>query len=306
MSNTLLTPSLIAKQALATLYNNLVMRQLVYTDISSEWTAQKPGNTIMIRKPAVFTPQRFISNSTGIVVQSAVEGSIPVTLDNHWDISFAITSQELTTTVVDFNNQFLAPAMMGLAEQIDQSILSLRSSISQTVGTNGSLTWDQPGSLIDAGRVLALAKVPTAGRSVVVGPTTESKWLQSNLLTTVINSGNTDALREASLGQRLYGFSPYQTQNVGQAPADTGAGLPSTEISVAFHETAFAFASAPLELPAGAIAASVESYDGISMRVVFAYDESEKTMVCSVDTLYGVTCLDPNRAVLIQGALTAS
>ncbi|WP_327139323.1 MULTISPECIES: P22 phage major capsid protein family protein [unclassified Nocardia] len=306
MSNTLLTPSLIAKQALATLYNNLIMRQLVYTDISSEWTAQKPGNTIMIRKPAVFTPQRFIPNTNGIVVQSAVEGSVAVTLDNHWDISFGITSQELTTTVVDFNNQFLAPAMMGLAEQIDQSILSLRSNITQTVGTNSGYLWSAPGALIDAGRVLKLAKVPAAGRSVVVGPTTEANWLNSNLLTTVLNSGNTDALREASLGNRLYGFAPYQTQNVGQAPSDTQAGLPSTEISVAFHETAFAFASAPLELPAGAIAASVESYDGISMRVVFAYDQDEKTMVCSVDTLYGVTTLDASRACLIQGALTSS
>lgn len=306
MSNTLLTPSLIAKQALATLYNDLVMRNLVYTDISSEFTAQKPGNTIMIRKPAVFTPQRFISNETGIQIQSAVEGSVAVTLDNHWDTSFAITTQELTTEVVDFNNQFLAPAMMGLAEQIDVSILSLRSQITQTVGTNSSYLQATPGALIDAGRVLKLAKVPSAGRSVVVGPTTEASWLNSSLLTTVLDSGNTDALRESSLGKRLYGFSPYSTQNIGQPPSDTGAGLPTTEVSVAFHETAFAFASAPLELPAGAIAASVESFDGISMRVVFSYDKDEKTMVCSVDTLFGVTCLDPNRACLIQGALTGS
>ncbi|NKZ84720.1 hypothetical protein GS982_21290 [Rhodococcus hoagii] len=54
MANTLLTPDLIARQALATLYESMVMLPLVYTDLSTEFTTQKIGDTVNVRKPAVF------------------------------------------------------------------------------------------------------------------------------------------------------------------------------------------------------------------------------------------------------------
>lgn len=306
MTNTLLTPQMVATQALANLYNALVMRQLVYTDVSSNFVGAKIGDTINIRQPTVFTAEPFIPNSTGIVIQNATENAIPVVLNKHFDTSFAVSSKDLTLNIVNFGEQFLTPAMMALAEQIDQSILSLRSSVTNTVGTTTGLEWSKPNSLIDAGRVLDLKAVPGPDRNVVMGPTTKANWLQSPLLQQVLQSGNTDALRLASVGQNIFGMNAYITQNVGQPPADTAAGLPTTEQSIAFHKTAFCFASAPLELPMGAIAASVEYYDGLSIRVVYAYDNNQKQMVCSLDVLYGVTTLDANRACIIQGALTGS
>ena len=57
MSNTFLTIEEIAKESLLRLRNNLVMRQLVYTDHSQEF-AQK-GDTVNVRIPATFTAKEF-------------------------------------------------------------------------------------------------------------------------------------------------------------------------------------------------------------------------------------------------------
>ncbi|MFC7582438.1 P22 phage major capsid protein family protein [Nonomuraea antimicrobica] len=57
-------------------------------------------------------------------------------------------------------------------------------------------------------------------------------------------------------------------------------------------------------MPQGAANAHVESYRGFGLRVVMDYDISKKQDVISIDTLYGVKCLDPNRAVLITTGAT--
>jgi P22 coat protein - gene protein 5 len=51
-TNTLITPTIIAKEALFQLKNNLVMGELVHRDYSKEYV--KVGSTISIRKPVKF------------------------------------------------------------------------------------------------------------------------------------------------------------------------------------------------------------------------------------------------------------
>ena len=64
MANTLLTPSVIAQAALATLYETTVAAQLVHRDYDSEFVA-RVGDTVTIRKPAVFEAKEF-DEATGI------------------------------------------------------------------------------------------------------------------------------------------------------------------------------------------------------------------------------------------------
>ncbi|WP_032380960.1 P22 phage major capsid protein family protein [Rhodococcoides fascians] len=304
MANTLLTPSLIAKQALATLYENLVMVPLVYTDLSSEFTSQKAGNTINVRRPAVFEATEF-DRSTGIELQNATESSIPVSLDHIADVSFAVTTEELTLDIVDFDSQLLEPAMKAIAQKIDRAILSLRNDITAEAGlaSQAGFEWNKPEVLIEAGRQLDILNVPADARNAVTGPTTKAQWLNSDIIKHADKSNSTEALRKGSIGQDIFGFDAYQTQNVGQ-PKLVGAqvaGDPTTEVGIAFHETAFCFASAPLEIAPGSFAAA-ENFKGLSIRVAYQYDINKKQTVVSLDTLYGVKTLDANRAVLIKGA----
>jgi hypothetical protein len=305
--NNFLTPTVIAKQALATLYETCVMAQLVHRDYDSEFAA-RIGDTVNVRKPAVFTAHEY-TRAQGIQIQNAEEDHIPVRLNHFADVSFAVTTEELTLEIEDFGAQLLNPAMEAISQKIDRDILALRDDVLQEVGQEGQwpsnpaglnvYDWDNPRVGIDARRVLNQRNVPASDRYAVVGPEIEARWLGDDLFNRADARGDTDGLREASLGRRVFGFDPYQTQNISIPPQVTGAS--TTEVGVAFHRTAFALVTRPLVLPQGAANAAVESYKGFGLRVVMDYDIDKKQDVVSIDCLYGTKTLDPNRAVLLKG-----
>ncbi|OHD15050.1 MAG: hypothetical protein A2Y38_25910 [Spirochaetes bacterium GWB1_59_5] len=305
MANTFLTPDVIAAKALATLYENLTMLPLVYTDVSSDFSRSKVGSVVNVRKPATFTANEF-DRASGITIQNATESSVPVTLDKIADVSFAVTSEDLTLHLEDFAAQLLAPATEAIAQKIDRDILALKSNVTQVAGTGTGFEWTKPEALIEADRLLNIKNVPPSERAAVVGPTTRANWLNSDIIKFADKSGSTDALRRGSIGSGLFGFDAYMTQNVAQPAQSPTTGQPTTEVGVAFHKTAFAFASAPLALPSDTGEwAATQSYKGLNLRVVKSYDISKKQDVISVDVLYGVDVLDANRAVLLRGALAA-
>jgi hypothetical protein len=298
MANTFITPSTLAPRALATLYEQMAMMPLVWTDLSSAFGPQKVGNTVNIVKPATFVAQEF-DRATGIVVQDATETTIPVVLNHLADVSFSITSEQATMSLDNIETQLIAPAMEAIAQKIDKAILALKADVTQTAGTTTGKLWNMPEVLIEAGRLLNIQKVPLSDRAAVIGPTTHAEWLNADILKQYDKSGSTEALRNGSIGRNLFGFDAYWTQNIPQ-PVTT-SGQPSTEVGLAFHKSAFAFASAPLETPPGSNA-EVRSYKGINIRIVSQYDIIYKKTVFSLDTLYGVKTIDANRAVLLKGA----
>ncbi|MDJ0337461.1 P22 phage major capsid protein family protein [Cryobacterium sp. PH31-O1] len=308
MANAFLTVQEIAEEALATLYESTPMHGLVHTDLTSEFGTKAKGNTIDIRVPAVFQAKRF-NRANGIELQDATEGSIPVVLDAISDVSVPVTDEDMTLNIKDFTAQLLNPMIEALAQDIDISILALRSGVSQVAGfgteatTNGE-TWDKPEVLIEAGRLLDLNSVPMQDRYAVVGPTTKARWLNSDIIKHAEKSGDTAALRAGSIGKSLFGFDAFQTGNVGQPAATPASGAPTTEVGLAFHKTALAFGSAPLQLPAGANIGqvSVVSYKGLSIRISYGWDIKYKQTVISADMLFGVKLLDAKRAVLLKGA----
>lgn len=299
MANTFLTADIIAKQALATLTETLVMKPLIHTDLTKEFGRQKVGDTINVKKPATFEARDF-DRARGIELQDYQEDSVPVTLDKFKDVSFAVTSEELALDVENFDEQLLTPAMQALALGVDTAILSLRNDLTQEVGANKAFPFEKPEVLIDAGRVLDQNNVPVDGRRAVVGPATKANWINTDLLKRADQSGSTEALRKANMGKDLFGFDTYYTNNI-KPPAKTGAGVPTTEVGMAFHESAFAFASAPQEVPPGAVGA-VHTHQGLSLRAIMQYDIMKKQTIVSLDILFGVKTLDPKRAVLLKGA----
>lgn len=91
-------------------------------------------------------------------------------------------------------------------------------------------------------------------------------------------------------------------QNVSNAPADNApisiAGPASTPqgISMAYHKSAFAFASADMVMPRGVDFAAREVFDGVSMRIVRQYDINSDQFPCRLDVLYGYKTLRPQLA----------
>lgn len=284
MPNTFLTPDIIAREALMVLRNNAVMANLVHRDYSSEFVAGV-GNTITIRKPASFVAKEF---DTDIEVQDASEESATVKMDKHLDVSFAVTSKQMTMDIEDFSKQLLIPAMQAFLNKIDGYLLTLAKGVTNSV----TATEDARNDIVDARAFLTKAAAPLTDRNLVVGSDMEADLLKTDLFVSAEKVGDDGtALREASLGRKL-GLDCYVDQN-----ADT-AGIGG----VAFHKNAFALVTRPLAAPSGAGKAAIVDYDGFGLRVVYDYDINKKTDVVSIDMLCGVATLNKNLAAKIVSA----
>lgn len=284
MPNTFLTPEVIAREALMVLRNNAVMANLVHRDYSGEFVAGV-GDTITIRKPAKFAAKEFTGE---IEIQNAEETGVPVKMDKHLDVSFSVTSAQLTMDIEDFSRQLLVPAMQAFQDKIDSYLLGLQSEVTNRVPHTASARDD----IVDARTFLTKAAAPLTERRYVYGSDTESELLKTDLFTNADKVGDEGtALREASLG-RKFGMDFYVDQN---ADAVNMSGM-------AFHKNAFALVTRPLALPNGAAKAAIVDYDGFGLRVVQGYDINKKTDTISIDMLCGVKTLDETLAAVIEKA----
>jgi len=95
-------------------------------------------------------------------------------------------------------------------------------------------------------------------------------------------------------------------QNVSAAPTDNGAvnkiggGVSATwQQDLLYHQDAFAFVTADLVKPKGVDFCAREVFDGISMRIVRAYDITNDSFPCRIDVLYGYKTLRGHQAARI-------
>src|ERR1035437_6810151 len=97
MSQTLLTPSMIAREALMAFKNKLVFTKGVDRQYSDEFAVKgaKVGATITIRKPPIFT----VSSGPALSIQNVVEDSTSLTLDSQKHVDFQFLSSDLTLSV---------------------------------------------------------------------------------------------------------------------------------------------------------------------------------------------------------------
>ena len=284
--NTILTPNIIAREALMVLKNNAVMANLVHRDYSDEFVAGV-GDKITIRKPAKFVAKEFVGE--GIEVQDAKETGIDVKMDKHIDVSFAVTSKDMALNIADFSRQFLVPAMQAFADKVDKYLIALEADVTNRVPHADGVF--APADIISARKYLTDAATPTTDRRLVIGSQADADLLTSELFVSAEKVGdNGTALREASLG-RKFGFDIYTDQNIEK----TDNYVPS----IAFHKNAFALVTRPLALPNGAAKAAIMNYDGFGLRVVYGYDLNTKTDTISIDMLCGVKTLDASLAAVV-------
>jgi hypothetical protein len=109
-----------------------------------------------------------------------------------------------------------------------------------------------------------------------------------------------------------YTFSPPiistgAKQNVSNLPASgqnlvvVGSANGVYPNHLVYHEEAFAFVSADLEMPGGVDFAAREVMDGLSVRVVRQYDINSDNIPCRIDILHGYEALRPQWACRVMG-----
>lgn len=218
MPNTFLTPSIIAKEALLVLHNNLVAAGLVYRDYSEEFA--KNGDTVTVRKPATFEAKSY--NGSTIDKQTATEGSVAVKLDKHMDVSFAVTSKEMALKIEDFSEQLIEPAMSAHAQAIDAAICGLYKDIPYVSRSADSTAWSSLKAMTAARKIQNDNKVPNDRKSALLGTTADAALLNIDAVVNAEKSGSTAALRNASIGN-LFGYGTYMDQNVVDHVSGTGS-----------------------------------------------------------------------------------
>jgi hypothetical protein len=294
---TLITPSVIASSALATLYNTTVLLPLVNRDYDSDFQGRQ-GDTITVRTPATFIVDEFDRND-GIVLQDPTEGSFTVTLDKLLDVSFPITTEELTLELDRFEERLLNPAMEAISQDVDGRLAEKLVDAANESGGGGVATGtgteegDQFTAFREARKLLSRNKLPLTERYAILSPEGVFAVQGDKLVLQANTSGSTAALREASVG-RLSGFDTYESQVFGFGGGDRGQAD-----GVAFHRSAVAAVTRTLERPMGVAPnqVSVNNYKGLGLRVVRDYDVDKKQDVISIDTLFGTSTIRKQAAV---------
>jgi hypothetical protein len=222
MSHTWIQPSIVAKEALRQLENNLVMGRLSFRGYEEEWMRQsrgwKVGSSVTIKAPVYFR----VKDGATLDTVDLREEDITFTVDQRKHVSWPVTSQEMTLDIDKLSKRFLTPAMQALANKIDVDMLSLYKGIPAQVGTPGTTpsSWY---TIAEAAATLDDCAVPRDNRHCVLDP-----WAQAKLadrLKNLLHEGMVGrAVTKGKFGD-LAGFEMYMSQNVQTHTCGTAAGV---------------------------------------------------------------------------------
>lgn len=204
-NDTLLTPSIISKETLVILNNNLVMAGRVNRQFEDQMGA-KIGTQLTIRKPNRFT----VSNGPGLQLQDIVEPSTTITITNQNHVDFEFNSAALTLVVEEFSERYCKPAAEALGNIVDQTILQQIINIYNEVGT--------PGTVPNAFSYIALAAqrldeeaAPQRDRTLVLNPA--AYWKIANGISSVFVQSVAEPAFKGYLPP-IANFEIYEDQNV--------------------------------------------------------------------------------------------
>lgn len=136
MSNTLLTPDMITREALVILHQKLNFVGNINRSYDDRFAQDgaKIGDTLRIRLPNEYTVRTGAALST----QTTVEASTSLTVATQRGVDTQFTSADLTMRLDDFAQRILEPAMSALASNIESDALSMLNDVAQVVNNIGS------------------------------------------------------------------------------------------------------------------------------------------------------------------------
>ena len=205
-TNTLLTPTKIAREGLMQLKNNVVIGANVHREYKHEFV--KVGASVTIRKPVKFVA----SDGATRVNQDISEPSTTLTIDGRKHVSWAFNSQELTLTIEEYAKRYIEPACIVLGNAVDVALAAEYYKIWYSAGTPGT-TPRTFASLGDTATKLDDGSVPDDGnRKMILNPT--ARWAMADALKGIYdNSLPRDLVRKGLLGV-LANFQIFGDQNV--------------------------------------------------------------------------------------------
>ena len=136
MSNTILTPTAVTREALRILHQKLnfvgsIERQY---DDSFAKSGAKIGADLKIRLPNEYT----VRTGAALQAQDTAESSTTLTVGTQKGVDLNFTSVDLTLSLDDFSKRILDPAMAVLAANIEADALNMYKDVANSVWNSGS------------------------------------------------------------------------------------------------------------------------------------------------------------------------
>lgn len=293
MAITLFNPTQAARATLTSLRYLTNLPRTVRQDFSNEFVAGR-GQTVNVLGPIsagaakVYTPANRTARDP-IQFNDITQAWFPVTLDQQVYNAVRLPDDFATFTLEDMTRQVLRPQAESVVDALAAPLIAQMTAIA-TVGDIPAVAADGSNIrqvLIKARQVLNERKIPAADRWFAVGSDIEAAILSDTLLQKVNESGSSEVLRNATIG-RLFGFTIVADPT-----------LPS-DFAIAYHRDAFAHVTRPSRQPDGAAFSASVAQDGYALRWIQHYNPLQLEDQSVVDTFFGATTLDANRAVSVK------
>jgi len=213
-----------------------------------------------------------------------------------------------------FKNGMMGTGVLGYDEiNMSQSIkVHTTGSRAGTILVNGAVS-TQGQSTISIDGLTGATDTVTAGDVFTIAgvfavnpQTRESTGSLQQFVVTAAQTGVSNALANMAISPAIF-TSTSALATVDSFPADNAAvtfvGTASTSYpqNMIYHKDAITFATADLVMPQGVDMAARANHNGISMRVVRAYDINNDRMPCRIDVLYGFSTIRPQMACRLWG-----
>lgn len=235
MSHTLLNISMITKESLMELKNQLTFASAVNRQYDEKFAndGAKIGSVINIRKPVRFE----VTSGAALSLQNITDQSVALTLDSQKHVGFQFSSKDLALSIDEFRARYIKPAITALANKIDYDGLQQYLNVSNFVGTPGT----QPTSVtaaLSAGQLLDESGAPVdEDRTICLAPSTQASVVGGSLTLFHDSTQIAKQYKKGRMGEAA-GFTWRMDQNVATHTSGAVDGSPQIKTTVTVQGTA--------------------------------------------------------------------
>jgi len=222
MANSLLTPSVITKEALAVLHQKLNFVGSINRQYDSQYakSGAKIGNDLKIRLPNEFT----VRTGAALSSQDVTESSVTLNVATQKGVDFTFSSEELSMDIDGFKERYIEPAMAVLASNIEADAFSMSKDVYNFVAGQGAA--NSFANVTQAQKQLTLGLAPYGSRVYMHDPQSVVDMLADTKGLFQDSGSIAKQYKEGELG-RIAGFNHFEntlvpTHTTGTAAATTG------------------------------------------------------------------------------------
>lgn len=226
-TNSLLTTSLVTKEALRILKGNLNFTKHMNRDYEDKFGARpmKFGETISVRKRPKYLGRDSITASA----ENSVDGFVALTVNKVAGVDIEFTSSELTLSVEDFADRYVKSAMNVIANKVESTII--KEATWATANTAGAIgTVPASNAVYSRANAIINANGGSQGdmRTIMLDPFAMDKAAQLSL--TIFNPQQEISEQyRTGLVSRAFNMNWYIANNMASHTVGTYSGTPKVD-----------------------------------------------------------------------------